>query len=221
MEYRVFICHSYWHRKIYFDLIQKLNDAGRFKWRNVSVQYDMRFGSGDEDVDDGELRNEIGAKIAACDVFLALTKPIASRRRWLQYEIMRAKELGKPIIGISRMRNDRVSAFVKQHAIDIVDTWRADQIISAIEHYGDEYRAAPQINPPLSTADSLPQDLPDIEVEPTPSPDLPVQAEVRAAPQPHQSPRDVLYRGMANSAPERQMPLLKEPVWWRAPRRLM
>lgn len=140
MAYRVSICHSYGHRDIYFDLVQKLNDAKHFDWRNLSIQYDMRFGAGDSEVDNDELRAEIGKRIAECEVFLVLTKPIASRRRWLQWEIRHAKQLQKPIVGIARRRNDSVSSFVKQHADDIVDTWRIDHIVNAIKIYAHEYR---------------------------------------------------------------------------------
>jgi hypothetical protein len=132
MVYRVFICHAYDHRDIYFKLVQKLN-AVNFAWRNESVQYDMRFGHDDDQLDDTHLRNMVGAKIAECDVMLALTKPVASRRAWLQWEIKLAKELGKPVIGIARYRNDRVSKFVRDQATEIVDTWRIDHITNAIE----------------------------------------------------------------------------------------
>ena len=47
MAYKVFICHAYGHRDIYFQLVQKLNNARRFDWRNMSVQYDKRFGTAD------------------------------------------------------------------------------------------------------------------------------------------------------------------------------
>jgi len=85
MTFRVFICHSYGHRDIYYELIQKLNDSKYFDWRNLSVQYDMRFGTTDDEADNDELREEISKKIRDCEVFLALTKPVASRRRWLQW----------------------------------------------------------------------------------------------------------------------------------------
>ena len=84
MAFKVFICHAYLHQEIYFELVQKLNGAG-LQWRNLSVQYDMRMGYGVDDVDDEHLREEIGKRIHECDVFLVLTKPAASRRRWLQW----------------------------------------------------------------------------------------------------------------------------------------
>ena len=70
MAYKVFICHAYGHRDIYFQLVQKLNNAKRFDWRNMSVQYDMRFGTADDEIDNDELRDEISEKIRECEVFL-------------------------------------------------------------------------------------------------------------------------------------------------------
>jgi hypothetical protein len=102
--YRIFICHAYAHRRIFTELVGKLNDAPRFKWRDRSVPYERRM-----ELTDDKLRQRIGEEIAGCDVMLALTKPIARRREWLQWEINLARALGKPIVGVVHRRNDYVS----------------------------------------------------------------------------------------------------------------
>ena len=165
------------------------------------------------EVDNDELREEISKKIRDCEVFLVLTKPVASRRRWLQWEIRYAKELGKPIVGIARRRNDRVSSFVKWYADDIVDTWRIDHIVNAIRIYAQEYRTANRVNS-LPAAAALSQEQPDAAVEAEPSPPAPEECE--GALRDTQSPREALYRdplgsfvpGMRPSQPTRQ------PRWW-------
>lgn len=211
MPYQIFICHSYDHRSIYFDLVEKLNDAPRFEWRNMSVQYDMRLGSTDDEKDDDELRLEIGQRLADCQVFLVLTKPIAGRRRWLQWEIEHAKKLGKPIIGIARKKNDLVSKFVRERSIDIVDTWRTDHIVHAIKGYAAEYAKAEK--KALRVPDVLPLALPDIVEPANPTPDQPLRPThgfVKQA-----LPRDVLYPDIGSIVPG-QLPRISkpEPRWW-------
>ena len=227
MAYKVFICHAYDHQQIYEELRRKLNDASRFDWRNLSVQYDMRYGDAEEEVGKEELRALIGKRIEECDVLLVLTKPIASRRKWLQWEIARAAELGKPIIGIARKRNDRVSRFVRQHADDIVDSWRVEHIINAIVGYADEYRQQQAQKPHrLAELPPLPVDTPDEELEAEPTPAAPddvikvVQLGGTALPsQPvafeRELPRDVLFRDIGSIVPGRIVgPAVKHPRWW-------
>jgi hypothetical protein len=186
-----------------------------FNWRNLSVQYDMRFGTADEEIDNDELREEISEKIRECDVFLVLTYPVASRRRWSQWEILYAKELGKPIIGIARRLNDNVSSFVKRHAIDIVDTWREDHIVNAIKGYSSEYRTSAATTRGVhGNAAALPQEQPDTEVDAEPSPLAPNES--GAGQTIAETPRDVLSRdgpgtyvpGALFGYPSRQ------PRWW-------
>jgi hypothetical protein len=214
MAYKVFICHAYGHRDIYFQLVQKLNNARRFDWRNMSVQYDMRFGTADDEIDNDELREEISEKIRECEVFLVLTYPVASRRRWLQWEILYAKELGKPIIGIARRLTDNVSSFVKLHATDIVDTWREDHIVNAIRGYGSEYRASMRAIPEAHTrVAALPNEQPDTEVDPDPSPPSPDERnELRSA----ELPREVLTReGLGTFVPGALSAYsARRPRWW-------
>ncbi len=220
MVFKVFICHAYDHREIYSDLVTKLNDARHFDWRNVSIQYDMRFGSADDEVDDAGLRSEVGKRIAECDAFLVLTKPIVARRRWLQWEIARAKELGKPIIGIARRKNDRVSLLVRQEAIDIVDTWRSDHIAHAIKGYVAEYRSLNKTSPVLAALPPLPEEVKDEEVTPEPTPLAPDEIAEVEPPSLSNSPfsvkpKDVLFGGR-NPLEAMSMPagLVKRPRWW-------
>jgi MTH538 TIR-like domain (DUF1863) len=211
--YKVFICHAYGHRDVYSDLVKKLNNARRFDWRNLSVQYDMRFGTADEEVDNDELREEISEKIRECEVFLVLTYPVASRRRWLQWEILYAKELGKPIIGIARRLNDNVSSFVKRHAIDIVDTWREDHIVNAIKGYASEYRTNALATRRCNAA-ALPQEQPDTEVDAQPSP--PAPNESGAGQTIAETPRDVLSRDHLGTYVPGALSSFsgKQPRWW-------
>lgn len=221
MTYKVFICHAYDHQDIYFSLVQKLNKL-KFDWRNQSVQYDMRYGDENEQLENHALRELIAEKISDCDVMLALTKPVASRRAWLQWEIKRAKELCIPVIGIARFRNDRTSKFVRDHADEIVDTWRIDHITNAIEILADQFQGKKlkraQAAPPVQPAP------PDEEVVNDPSPiEAPapsavasrVDTEVDEASRAVVRPKAVLFQDLGKFVPgPRVFPVVKEPRWW-------
>jgi MTH538 TIR-like domain (DUF1863) len=218
MAYKVFICHAYDHQGIYDDLRQKLNDRRpKFEWRNLSVQYDMRYGTVENEIDQAELRALIGKRIEDCEIVLALTKPIASRREWLQWEISRAKELGKPVIGIARKKNDNVSSFVRKHADDIVDTWRVDHIINAIETYVGEYRLKkPAAGLVPSALPPLPVNAPDDEVTAQPTPEAPLELLTTQPTGQGALPRDVLFPDRLGSYIPGSMTVRdnKQPRWW-------
>lgn len=221
MAYKIFISHAYDHQDIYFDLVQKLNgERRRFDWRNVSVQFDMRHGEDGEEIPLDRMRELIGSRVADCDVMLALTKPIATRRQWLQWEILRAKELGKPVIGISRRRNDRVSSFVRAHADEIVDTWVVAHIIEAIELLVEESRSKPRPLTPLP-ADRLPPlapEQPDEAVDIEPSPDRLHEEAIEPSPvvATSERPRDVLFQADLGPVVPGPPVFLQpaRPRWW-------
>lgn len=230
MGYKIFISHAYLHRRIYFELVQKLNDVGSrvLDWRNLSVQFDMRFGPPSAvaalvaDRDDEWLRQEISKRIEECDVFLTLTKPVASRRRWLQWEIVLAKRLDKPIVGIARKRNDQVSKFVRVHADDIVDTWRVEHIVNAIKNYGHDYRARRAFDTKPSPP-PLPRLASDKSLAPEPSPRSPeevAEAEGRFSFLKRILPKDLLFRDAKElkGGPAFPMPPTGDgaPRWWSA-----
>jgi hypothetical protein len=193
MAYQVFICHAYDHQDIYFELVRKLNNARRFDWRNQSIQFDMRL-----DLSEAQLREEIARRIAASNVMLALTKPIATRREWLQWEINLAKRLNKPMIGVARRTSDRVSSFVRRQADELVYTWRADHIINAIEGLGEEYRKREQ-SPPLEELPPLVPAVTDIDV---------ALGDTGS----EERPRDVLFQEEATGPTAAILP--RKPRWW-------
>jgi hypothetical protein len=130
------------------------------------------------------------------------------------WEILYAKELGKPIIGVARRLTDNVSSFVKMHATDIVDTWREDHIVNAIRGYGSEYRASVRAMPKAHAGvTTLPKEQPDTEVGPEPSPPSPDE---RKEPRSAELPREVLTReGLGKFVPGALSAYsARHPRWW-------
>lgn len=196
MAYQVFISHAYDHRAIYYDLVAKLSTADRFgpDFRNKSLQFDMRFEDQTEE-QKAAVRRDVAARIESCDVLIALTKPVAGKRDFIQWEINLAKELGIPIIGVTRQPTDFVSKFVRERA-DVMVPWRVDSIVGAIREQAKRARRKRKLdNKEIEAvaAVPLPEALPDtnemidaklIEAANSISPQL-VRTEL---------PRDVLYK---------------------------
>lgn len=209
MVYNVFICHSYSHHAVYSELVKKLNDAKYFDWEDHSVPKAMRKRATNDLIEDEELKQFISTRVASCDVLLVLTKRAATNRMWLQREILFAKDLGKPVIGIARNKTDRVSSFVREHATDIVDTWRTDHIVNAIRGYkalAKKKRKKEAVLPQVAE-DQRDDEVPAIPSPPAPEECQPLQPEV---------PRDVLFRNHTASIIPAAIPRLVEPQpkWW-------
>ncbi len=220
MAYQVFISHAYDHRSIYYELVHKLGTAKSFDWRNNSVQFDMRF----EDhtgVQKAEVKKEIAARIQRSEVMLALTKPVAGRREVIQWEINFARELGIPIIGITRQPGDFVSKFVRERSTCLV-AWRVDHITTATAHQAVAYRRRlksikeREERATAAALGPLPSPIPDVAEHLDPS--LlqgsidQMSAPIIGAPV---LPRDVIFKGGRQDLASGSMPLPKPRwSWW-------
>lgn len=204
MAYKIFITHAFDDQDIYFALVNKLNAANRFDWRNLSIQFDMRL-----DLSEDELREEIGRKIEACDVLLALTKPVATRREWLQWEIRLAKRLHKPVIGIGRRRSDRMSSFVRGQADAIVNSWRVEDIVAAIRTLG---RRSSQSTPQIVDFPPLVPPTPDETIDADAA--LVKAAEVWSQPTNQPPPKDVIFRRRQDEFMTQTVAQIPERRWW-------
>jgi MTH538 TIR-like domain (DUF1863) len=131
VPYRVFISHAYSdHGHLYDNLVARLNGRS-FNWRDVSLPRQRRVEAA---LPDATIERNLRLQIRNCDVVLAIAKPIASRRRWMKYELALAKDMGKPIVALWRRHVDRrTSRFVLDLADETVDSWEIDNIIDAVE----------------------------------------------------------------------------------------
>ena len=216
--YNIFICHAFDNQQIYSQLVVKLNDAKWFEWADQSVPMHTQL----RGMSDEELKEVLGKKIEASDVMLVLTLPVATRRKWIQWEIMCAKWHGRPVIGVARRTNDDVSKFVREMADELVLTWRQDHITKAIRCWAKKaHQRAQRAHipfPPLNN-EAPDQALSGIDVARDEGMD---EALIRAAEkfQPQSNaplPKDVIFGGQRDDEPTTGPPPVPPP--WRPFRR--
>lgn len=127
-EYRVFISHSWDYSDEYERIVNLLDDANYFEFRNYSVP--------EEDAIDGDSVEEIKeelreGQIKPASVVIVLAGLYSSYSDWIGREIRIAEDEEKPILGVEPWGSDSTSNYVKRHADRMVG-WNTDSIVEAI-----------------------------------------------------------------------------------------
>lgn len=127
--YNLFISHSWTYSDAYNGLVNLLDKADNFSYRNYSVPKDDPIHNAKSDAALKEaIRNQM--KPASC--ILILAGVYSTYSRWINIELDLAVEMGKKIIAIESWGSERTSARVKAYA-DKVVKWQTSSIVSAIK----------------------------------------------------------------------------------------
>jgi hypothetical protein len=128
MTYNLFISHSWAYSDAYEKLINLLDSADNFSYKNYSVPKDDPIHNAKYDYQLKEaIRNQI--KHASC--ILILAGVYSTYSKWINIEIELAQEMGKKIIAIEPWGSERTSTIVKNNATKIVK-WQTSSIVKAI-----------------------------------------------------------------------------------------
>lgn len=128
MAYNLFISHSWAYSDTYDNLVNLLNRASYFDYKNYSVPKDDPIHNAPYDY---QLRAAIRNQMQHASCVLILAGVYATYSKWINIEIELAKEMGKTIIAIEPWGSQRTSLTVKQ-AADKVVGWNTDSIVKAI-----------------------------------------------------------------------------------------
>jgi len=127
-EYRLFISHSWDYSDEYERMVDLLDGANYFEYRNYSVpEEDAIDANSDEELEE-ELRE---GQIKPASVFIALAGLYSSYSDWIGKEIRIAEDVDKPILGVEPWGSDSTSDYVERHADQMVG-WNTDSIVDAI-----------------------------------------------------------------------------------------
>lgn len=127
--YNLFISHSWSYSNAYNGLVNLLDNADNFYYKNYSVPKDDPIHNAKNDAALKEaIRNQM--KPASC--ILILAGVYSTYSRWINIELDLAVEMGKKIIAIEPWGSERTSARVKLYA-DKVVKWQTSSIVSAIK----------------------------------------------------------------------------------------
>ncbi len=125
--YDLFISHAWTYDDDYYRLVQFLDDANWFKYRNFSVpQHDPLDAN-----NASRLKVALDRQIRPVNVVLIISGMYVNYRDWIQYEIEVAQGYGKPIVGIRPWGSLRVPAAVQSAATEMVG-WNTSSIVGAI-----------------------------------------------------------------------------------------
>lgn len=126
--YNLFISHSWTYSNQYNKLVDLLDNANYFSYRNYSVPKDDPI----HDANNAkELYDAIKKQVGYAQVVIILAGVYSSYSRWIDKEIEIAQILGKPILAIEPWGSEKTSSVVK-NAADRIVKWNTDSIVNAI-----------------------------------------------------------------------------------------
>lgn len=126
--YQVFICHDWEYSDEYDRVVDFLNNAPNFRWRNLSVPEHDPLDTNDE------LQKNLRNQIRPANVMLVLAGMYSAHSEWMDWEMAFARRIGQAIIGVKPWGNVQLPAVVQQNADEIVG-WTSGSIVSAIRRY--------------------------------------------------------------------------------------
>jgi hypothetical protein len=129
-NYRVFISHAWKYNESYYNLVDMLNNASRFKWSNHSVpEHDSL-----DTATDKELTNELREQIQGTHVVIIISGMYYSHSKWILKEIDIAQDMEKPIVAVKPRGQQRTPVEVKNAAKEVVG-WSTNSIVRAIRDH--------------------------------------------------------------------------------------
>lgn len=127
--YILFISHSWSYSDAYDKLVNMLNDAPGFTYRNYSVPKDDPVHNAPNVQ---ALYDAIKAQMTFCHAVLIISGVYATHSKWIIREIQCAtKDLSKPIVAVRPWGAERVSQEVER-AASVTAAWNSGSIVAAI-----------------------------------------------------------------------------------------
>jgi len=129
--YDLFISHSWKYGEVYNSMVNLLNNASYFKWRNYSCpEHDPAIDPSTE-YGRNKLIEALKNQIRPVNCVIIIGGMYASHSYWIQKEIDIALSYDKPIIGVRPRGAERMPQAVVDAADEIVN-WNTDSIVGAI-----------------------------------------------------------------------------------------
>ena len=133
--YNLFISHSWAYGDAYDKLVNMLNSASGFSYKNYSVPKNDPIHNA---ANDAQLKAAIKEQMAHASCILVLAGVYATYSKWINIELELAQNgfsSPKPIIAIQPWGAERTSSVVKNAATEIVG-WNTQSIVAAIRRNG-------------------------------------------------------------------------------------
>jgi len=128
--YDVFISHAWTYGDDYYRMVDMLDRAPNFAWRNFSVPEDDPLHGGTA----RQLRGGLDRQIRRVHIVLMLSGVYATYSDWMQEELSLAGGYDKPIIGIFPWGSQRASSVVQSAALEMVG-WNTASVVKAVRRH--------------------------------------------------------------------------------------
>ncbi len=132
--YDLFISHAWRYNEAYYNLINLLDQASYFNYRNYSVPEHDPVLDPNSAYGKTTLKGKLDNQIRPVNCVLIISGMYASYSEWIEYEIDKAFSLGKPIIGLIPRGAERTPSYVQKYAKTMVG-WSTSSIVNAIRRY--------------------------------------------------------------------------------------
>lgn len=129
MTYNLFISHSWTYNNTYENLVNMLDNASSFSYKNYSVPKNDPIHHAPYDY---QLKAAIRNQMQYASCVLILAGVYSTYSKWINIEIQLAKEMGKRIIAVEPWGSQHTSMVVKQSADKTVG-WNTSSIVNAIK----------------------------------------------------------------------------------------
>lgn len=129
--YNLFISHSWTYSDQYDRLVELLDAAPYFTYKNYSVPKNDPIHNAPNQY---QLREAIRRQMQPASCVIILAGVYATYSKWINIEIELAKSMGKRIVAIEPWGSTRTSYTVKS-AADCIVGWNTTSIVQAIRGY--------------------------------------------------------------------------------------
>lgn len=128
--YTIFISHSWAYVDDLKNLKHLLENRGYFNVQFEEATPDVPINSENASY----IKQRLRQKISNSDVVLGIAGVYASYSDWMTWELDKALELDKPIIGVVPRGAERISTVVSSRAKEVV-RWNTESIVAAIRKW--------------------------------------------------------------------------------------
>lgn len=134
--YDLFISHAWKYGDEYDRLVNLLDKAPNFKYRNYSAPKDKPLGNLDGSPADTskEIKDAIHRKIDPVNCVVVISGMYYNNREWMRFELDYALKKNKPIVAVKPYGNSKIPTEI-QNIADVIVNWNTDSIVSAIREY--------------------------------------------------------------------------------------
>lgn len=126
----LFISHAWRYNEHYNKIVEWLNGAQNFDWKNCSVPSDDAL----PDKTSKGLSEGMTRQISPAQGVIILAGMYAAYSDWIEYEVNEAVRMKKIIIGVKPWGQEKIPVIV-QNAATVMVAWNSASVVQAIRDY--------------------------------------------------------------------------------------